>query len=594
MKNQNQTKIAIYSRKSKFTGKGESIENQIELCKNFIQSMYGESALADIVIFEDEGFSGGNLERPKFKEMMKAARAKELRAVVCYRLDRISRNIGDFASLIEEFGGLEIAFISIKEQFDTSSPMGRAMMYIASVFSQLERETIAERIRDNMHELAKTGRWLGGQTPTGYISEGVESVTVDGKTKKAYKLILLPEEANVVKLIFDKFWETRSLTKTETFLINNGLKSKKGNYFSRFTIKLILQNPVYMIADEDAYAYLSEHEASLFSEKADFDSTCGIMAYNRTVQKPGKAMKFLPISDWIVSVGKHPGLISGRRWIDTQNILDGNKSSSYRNPRSHVALLSGLLFCAECGDYMRPKLTNRKHSDGSFTYPYRCVMKDRSRRHACNNKNINGNLLDQSIIDEIKKIAEKDSDFFRYYKETKRTFSTNQDEYDKSILRLKKSYGENEETIRTLVLSLGKATGSSAEQYILEQIDRLHTENAKLKSQIEELEALVKIHTLSNDSFGIMENLLTSIKDTIDQMSIEEKRVAIRSVIRKVTWDGETVRIYFFGFEGDVDIENLNGGNNSPDETDLESKESRSESNNSEQDSMFPHGECSE
>ena len=130
-------------------------------------------------------------------------------AIVVYRLDRISRNIGDFAKLIEDLGDRHIDFISIREQFDTSSPMGRAMMYIASVFSQLERETIAERIRDNMHELSKTGRWLGGTTPTGYASESLSSVTVDGKVKKACKLKPIPEEIQLVKTIFSVFMETR-------------------------------------------------------------------------------------------------------------------------------------------------------------------------------------------------------------------------------------------------------------------------------------------------------------------------------------------------------------------------------------------------
>ena len=88
--------------------------------------------------------------------MMKDSQKIAFAAIVVYRLDRISRNIGDFAKLIEDLGDRHIDFISIREQFDTSSPMGRAMMYIASVFSQLERETIAERIRDNMHELSKT------------------------------------------------------------------------------------------------------------------------------------------------------------------------------------------------------------------------------------------------------------------------------------------------------------------------------------------------------------------------------------------------------------------------------------------------------
>ena len=95
--------------------------------------------------------------------------------LIVYRLDRISRSIGDFTALIERLVHLNVAFVSIREQFDTSTPMGRAMMYIASVFSQLERETIAERIRDNLHELAKTGRWLGGITPTS-PSTGEQSV----------------------------------------------------------------------------------------------------------------------------------------------------------------------------------------------------------------------------------------------------------------------------------------------------------------------------------------------------------------------------------------------------------------------------------
>ena len=151
--------IAIYSRKSRYTGKGESIGNQIDLCREYIRTHYGDAAAQQAVVFEDEGFSGGNLNRPDFKKMMTAAKERKFKAIVVYRLDRISRNISDFSSLIEELGRLGIDFVSIRESFDTSSPMGRAMMYIASVFSQLERETIAERIRDNMHELAKTGRW---------------------------------------------------------------------------------------------------------------------------------------------------------------------------------------------------------------------------------------------------------------------------------------------------------------------------------------------------------------------------------------------------------------------------------------------------
>ena len=141
-------------------------------------------------------------------------------------------------------------------------------MYIASVFSQLERETIAERIRDNMHELAKTGRWLGGTTPTGYASESLSSVTVDGKVKKACKLKPIPEEIQLVKTIFSVFMETGSLSKTDQYLLEHRCVTKRGKQFTRFAIRGILTNPVYMIADETAYQYLKENNVDLFAERA--------------------------------------------------------------------------------------------------------------------------------------------------------------------------------------------------------------------------------------------------------------------------------------------------------------------------------------
>jgi len=539
--------IAIYSRKSKFTGKGESIENQIELCRQYIAAHYGEKSAENILIYEDEGFSGGNLERPKFKAMMNDARENRFSAIVCYRLDRISRNIGDFAKLIDELADLEIAFVSIKEQFDTSSPMGRAMMYIASVFSQLERETIAERIRDNMHELSKTGRWLGGTNPTGYESESIENVTIDGKVKKACKLKIIPDEAEIIKVIFDKFLETNSLTKTDAFLIQKGYRTKNDKLFTRFAIKGILQNPVYMIADEDAYKYLTDNDVDLFAEQDAFDGKHGIMAYNRTIQKAGKANQIRPMDEWIVSVGKHKGMIAGGLWIKVQELLEQNRSKSYRKPRSNVALLSGLLYCGNCNDYMRPKLSKRLNAQGEQIYSYLCNLKERSRSHSCDSKNVNGNTLDKAIIEEIKKLSADNSEFIRQLEQSKKILAGNREEYDKNIEQLKQTFIETENEIKGLVSSLSKASGSSAEEYIMRQIDELHAKCEMLTLRIKELEGLTSAHPLSDIEFDIIRDLLSSFKDTIDDMSVEQQRMAIRTVVQKIVWDGSQIHLYLFG-----------------------------------------------
>lgn len=543
--------IAIYSRKSKFTGKGESIENQIELCRQYIRGQMGEEAVASIRIYEDEGFSGGTLERPEFKAMIEAARRGKLSTIVVYRLDRISRDIGDFAKLIEELNDLKISFISIKERFETDNPMGRAMMYIASVFSQLERETIAERIRDNMHELAKTGRWLGGVTPTGYESEKVERVTVDGKVRRACKLKLVPEEGEIVRLIFQKFEELNSLSKTDAFLLEHGHQTKNEKAFSRFAIKNILTNPVYMIADQDAYQYLTERGVDLFAEQEDFDGERGLMVYNRTIQKAGRANQLRPMEEWIVAVGKHPGLIPGAQWVKVQRLLEQNRDKSYRKPRGNVALLSGLLYCGECGDYMRPKLTSRLNVQGETVYTYMCEMKERSRSHCCQMKNVNGNQLDAAIHSEMKKLSEDNREFMRRLEAAQRTLTGSREPYDIQLEKLERELRDREEEIKGLVTSLAKAAGTSAEDYVVQQIDEVHGTCELLKTHIEELRQFTSSHALSDMEFVWLREMLSSFKDTLDGMSVEEKRAAIRTCVKKVVWDGEDVHVYLFGAEGD-------------------------------------------
>jgi len=375
----NEFRVAIYSRKSKFTGKGESTENQIEMCKSFLRVKFPEAYEEDgLNIYEDEGFSGSHINRPQFINMMNAARARKFDTIVCYRLDRISRNISDFAKLIDELTALNIAFISIKEQFDTAQPMGRAMMYIASVFSQLERETIGERIKDNMEELAKDGRWLGGVTPTGY-----RSIRLFSDKKHKYVLEPVLHELEIVKLIFEVFENTHSLYHTADYLNKKSLTTKNDKPFSPVAVKGILENPVYMRADIDAYNFLSKANLHIYAEKDKFNGKNGIMAYKKTLQKAGKVNQKLDPDRWIISVGQHEGIIEGVRWVQIHNIFT---SPTIKND---YALLSGIIVCGLCGSGFA---TKKRYDKPGFYYT--CKSK-------CGVKNLSGLDGDKEILKKV-------------------------------------------------------------------------------------------------------------------------------------------------------------------------------------------------
>ena len=546
---EHQKRIAIYSRKSKFTGKGESISNQIDRCRDHISAHYGASALARAIVYEDEGFSGKTLERPGFQAMMQAARARELSAVVVYRLDRVSRNIGDFSHLIEELSRLDVAFVSIKEQFDTNTPMGRAMMYIASVFSQLERETIAERIRDNMHELAKTGRWLGGVTPTGYTSESVKRITVDGRQKKSCQLKLLPEEAARVRLIYDLFLESGSLSSTEAALLKLGILTKNGKPFTRFSIKAILQNPVYLIADQRAYRYFLQNKADLFSDESAFDATHGILAYHRTDQTSGKATVYLPVSDWIVCVGGHPGIIPSDRWILTQARL-ARSGSRTKKPRGNEALLSGVLHCA-CGGRMYPKLTGRRDVGGKPRYTYVCKLKERSQKALCANSNPAGNELDEVVLLALDTLPEDKELFVSCLLQAKTSCLAEKKERDAFFSALRREHEQAEKKIASLVDALAGVENPAARQRISARIEQLHRQSEAIAARMAKSNC-VEAQTPAPAASPATELDLSTFSSALSQCDILQRRDIVKEVLQQAVWDGRQVSLVFPETPGQV------------------------------------------
>ncbi len=541
-------KAAIYSRKSKFTGKGESVENQVQLCKEHLNKMFNIKD-EDIYIFEDEGFTGGNTRRPEFQNMIKHAKLKKFELLVCYRLDRISRNVSDFAYLINDLNKHNVNFISLREQFDTTTPMGRAMMYIASVFSQLERETIAERIRDNMLQLAKTGRWLGGTPPTGFESEEVINPSSSGKEKKMFKLSPLAKEIEVVKLIYNKYIELKSMTKVEEYLINNNIYTKNGVNFSRYSIKFILDNPVYVVADKAIFDFLKENEYDVCSSFEEFNGINGLIGYNRTNQvKEVGGSRVRENNEWIIAVGMHEGIISSSIWIKAQELLMQNKSKTYRKARSSLSLLSGILRCEKCGSYMRPKVTTRINSDGEQVFYYICELKEKSKKKKCDNLNINGNTLDELIVNELKSISAKTSPIFDDIISKKSLVDESKENLHSEIDIMKSSIDDVEKNIRNIVLAIEKGQTDEVLNNMLKRMEELCKEKTELQNKLTELQDDEKAIQFKEFNFDIiLESLSTFNGDTWELMENDNKRKVIRGVVDRIAWDGNKIDIILFG-----------------------------------------------
>lgn len=535
-------KFKVYSRKSVFTGKGESIENQVEMCRQYIFSNFPGSTEADITVYEDEGFSGRSLDRPQFKKMMQDIKADKPDCLVCYRLDRISRNVGDFAALIEQLNGRGIAFVCIREKFDTSTPMGKAMMYIASVFAQLERETIAERVRDNMLMLAKMGRWLGGTTPTGYRSEKAQEVIIDGKVKSACRLKTEPGEIIAVDIIYKKFLELQSLNAVRKYLHEGGMKTRTGQDYSLLGLREILQNPVYCIADPDVLAYFTQKNADVCFSEAECGQRRGLLSYNKRDYTKGHAPRN-PIEKWIIAVGKHEGRVSGKDWVAVQGILERNKPDGvHTNTYNDYALLSGLVLCTKCGKRMFSKV----RSGRAGQYDYICQNKLQLGKKTCDCQNLHGEQADELVCRCLRSYAQPDGKLAILLEKWKRELAREEPRDPTAVLRARMEECGRE--LDNLVRAFGtSAQGGPFIQKITARAAELEEELRRLRQSLEQAEAGAGADGKREVELDALCTALLSFSDSFEQMSVQEKRTLIRLLVQKCEWDGENLHIYIYG-----------------------------------------------
>lgn len=523
--------LAIYSRKSIFTGKGESIENQVQMCREYIFNYINKDS--QIFIYEDEGYSGGNTNRPKFQEMIKDIKSGKINMVVCYKLDRIGRSVAQLSNMFELLDKYNCSFTSITEQqFDTTTPMGRAMINIASTFAQLERETIAERVRDNMIGLAKTGRWLGGQSPLGFAPEKSTYIDEEFKERTLMKLTPIPQELELVKLIFNSYIKIQSVRQVAKKLNLERFTGKNGGNFNTSVIIRILKNPIYIISDETSHEYLSKSGMNIFGSP----NGNGYLTYNKTK----KLTIDRDISEWIVAVSKHKGIISSNDWIKVQELLDINKNKKIirlGTGSKNTSILSGVLKCAKCGGNMLVRHGHKEAKSGKVFAYYICSNKDSKFVDKCTNPNIRVDRLDEIVISHLKafdiNLLEKSLENTIY--KTSFEFESN------STNKIHEEINEKQKNVSNLLKTLSKAPNEDVEKIIMNEISNINKE-------IKILENSLKLNSDENDKRSIeiknmefvMDALRNFNKDIDIIQDVGQRRLLVQAITDTIVWDGET------------------------------------------------------
>lgn len=352
--------VALYPRVSGLeqAQEGYSIGEQIERMKKFCEA----KGWTVYKIYTDAGFTGANMDRPGLQEMIKDAEAGKLDMVLVYKLDRLSRSQKDVLYLVEDvFDKHNVFFSSMTENFDTSTPFGKAMLGMLAVFAQLEREQIRERTMMGKKARAEKGKWHGGSTqPIGY-----------DYNKEDDMLYINEYEAMQIREIADLFLKRTPVKTIEGICLEKGYKHKHGVWSAK-TIKKLLASPLYvgMIKDGD----------DLFQ-------------------------------------GIHKPIFDQATFDEIQAILNERKEKYGTAHRSFLSLLGGMIYCKHCGaKYCR------KSNSGNRSY-YSCYSRNKTMRAMikdpnCKNKNYRATVLDDLIIGEISKLA-VNPDYIDQVKETK-------------------------------------------------------------------------------------------------------------------------------------------------------------------------------
>lgn len=325
---------ALYARQSVEKVDSISIESQLEYCRH-------EARGNPCREYIDRGYSGKNTNRPAFEQLLADVRQGKVTRVIVYKLDRISRSILDFANMMQLFQQHRVEFVSSTERFDTSTPIGRAMLHICIVFAQLERETIQKRVTDAYYSRCKKGLYMGGRVPYGFARQ---QTVLDGVRTSMF--VPVPQEARQVQLIYSLYADpANSLGDLVRYLNAHGHKQLRGGMWSTARLSEMLRNPVYVRADAAVYDFFKEQGAQLLNPAADFTGYNGCYLYKGA---GGEGRSPSDLSGREVVLAPHEGLVSSRDWLRCRLRCQQNRRST-TTCKAKSSWLLGKVKCGRCG-----------------------------------------------------------------------------------------------------------------------------------------------------------------------------------------------------------------------------------------------------
>lgn len=354
-------RCAIYTRKSTEEGLEQefnSLDAQRESAEAFIKSQSHERWTCLPDRYDDGGFTGGNIDRPALKHLLEDIEAGRVDVVLVYKVDRLSRSLLDFARLMSLFEGKGVSFVSVTQQFSTTSSMGRLTLNILLSFAQFEREIISERTRDKIAATRRKGKWSGGRPILGYDID-----------KQNGKLIVNHFEAEQVKEIFGLFAERRGLVPVLEELSHRGWMNKSwvkrsgaiivGAPFNRISLGYLLRNVLYI----------------------------GRVRYKTEVHP-----------------GEHPALLDVKLWEKVQALFDHREEQRVAQPSE--SLLIGKVFCSACRSAMTPSYSSRVQTR-RYRY-YVCTQAQRRGWNTCPSKSLPAGQLESYVLDQLRGVALKE------------------------------------------------------------------------------------------------------------------------------------------------------------------------------------------